>query len=78
MLFLSGNPDLRDTQGESHGNDAMGSTLHWGPYWPVNGYEKTTKEQWVSLLRLVSGKQRIFEQRLERMSLFAETDLVAK
>jgi len=45
MLFLSGNPDLRDTQGESHGNDAMGSTLHWGPYWPVNGYEKTTKEQ---------------------------------
>jgi len=54
MPFLSGNPDLRDTQGVSHGNDAMGSTLHWGPYWPLNGYEKTTKEQWVSLL--LSGK----------------------
>uniref|UniRef100_F7BJS1 Uncharacterized protein n=1 Tax=Ciona intestinalis TaxID=7719 RepID=F7BJS1_CIOIN len=39
-----GNTDLKDDQGVSHGNDAMGSTLHWGPYWPVNAYEKTTKE----------------------------------
>ena len=37
-----GNDDLRNEQGVSMGNDHMGATLHWGPFWPVNGYPKTT------------------------------------
>jgi hypothetical protein len=36
-----GNADLVNG-GESIGNDHMGTTLHWGPYFPVNGYMKTT------------------------------------
>ena len=24
----------------------MGMTLHWGPYWPLNGYTKTTVEEY--------------------------------
>ncbi|CAK8694096.1 unnamed protein product [Clavelina lepadiformis] len=44
LLESRGNADLKDVQGVSHGNDAMGSTLHWGPYWPFNAYMKTTQE----------------------------------
>jgi len=45
ILESRGNSDLRDASGVSHGNDAVGMTMHWGPFWPLNGYEKTTKEK---------------------------------
>ena len=28
--------------GVNIGAEQVGSTLHWGPYWPINGYEKTS------------------------------------
>jgi len=44
ILESRGNSNLRDDAGVSHGNDAVGMTMHWGPYFPLNAYEKTTKE----------------------------------
>jgi len=41
IVEARGNADLRDPSGKRLGVDSMGSTLHWGPYWPVNGWEKT-------------------------------------
>lgn len=46
----SGEIDLVEARGNSRlmlngvniGAEQVGSTLHWGPYWPYNGYEKTT------------------------------------
>nr|XP_054764484.1 beta-1,3-glucan-binding protein-like isoform X1 [Lytechinus pictus] len=45
----SGEIDLVESRGnanmrygdESAGVDQMGSTMHWGPFWPLNGYPKT-------------------------------------
>lgn len=46
----SGEIDIVESRGNSRlmlngvniGYEQVGSTLHWGPYWPYNGYEKTT------------------------------------
>ncbi|CAH1786239.1 unnamed protein product [Owenia fusiformis] len=40
MVEARGNENLNHN-GEQIGVNQMGSTMHWGPYWPVNGYEKT-------------------------------------
>ncbi|XP_072050510.1 beta-1,3-glucan-binding protein-like [Amphiura filiformis] len=37
-----GNLDYKDWQGISLGVDHMGSTLHWGPFYPFNMYHLTT------------------------------------
>jgi len=39
-----GNRFLTDQVGVHKGVNAAGQTLHWGPFWPYNGYEKTTGE----------------------------------
>lgn len=44
----SGEIDIMESRGNSNGypsgSDSFGSTLHWGPYWNMNGYKKTHKE----------------------------------
>jgi len=40
-----GNRDYVDGQGVQKGVGAAGTTLHWGPFWPYNGFEKTTGER---------------------------------
>jgi len=40
-----GNLDLRNEVGVQKGVNAAGATLHWGPYFPKNGYEQTTGER---------------------------------
>jgi len=40
-----GNRDLRDQTGIQKGVNAAGQTLHWGPFWPYNGFERTTGEK---------------------------------
>jgi len=37
-----GNLDLRDENGNLMGHQHAGQTMHWGPFWPYNGYEETT------------------------------------
>jgi len=44
LVESRGNADLKDSTGNSQGNDAVGSTMHWGPWFPLNGYEKTTAQ----------------------------------
>lgn len=44
ILESRGNLDLKDADGVSKGHDNIGMTMHWGPYWPLNGYTKTTEE----------------------------------
>jgi beta-glucanase (GH16 family) len=44
----SGEIDIMESRGNGAsyplgGNDAFGSTLHWGPYYGMNGFPKTTK-----------------------------------
>ncbi|XP_041475277.1 beta-1,3-glucan-binding protein-like isoform X3 [Lytechinus variegatus] len=40
LVESRGNADMK--YGEvSAGVDQMGSTMHWGPFWPLNGYPKT-------------------------------------
>jgi len=41
MVEARGNRELYDSSGKSVGIDQMGSTMHWGPYWPHNGWYKT-------------------------------------
>ncbi|XP_064599317.1 beta-1,3-glucan-binding protein-like [Liolophura sinensis] len=45
----SGEIDLVEVRGNRHYGDigigTMGSTLHWGPVWNVNGYRLTTQER---------------------------------
>ncbi|XP_071483948.1 beta-1,3-glucan-binding protein-like [Diadema antillarum] len=41
LVEARGNTDLRDATGTSVGVDQVGSTMHWGPFWPYNGYPKT-------------------------------------
>nr|XP_006811298.1 PREDICTED: beta-1,3-glucan-binding protein-like [Saccoglossus kowalevskii] len=36
-----GNVDYKSPDGVSQGVDSMGSTMHWGPYFPWNGWNKT-------------------------------------
>jgi len=46
----SGEIDIVESRGNARlmlngvniGAEQVGSTLHWGPYWPLNGYDKTT------------------------------------
>lgn len=40
-----GNRELNDERGVHKGVNAAGQTLHWGPFWPYNGFEKTTGER---------------------------------
>ncbi|XP_019641561.1 PREDICTED: beta-1,3-glucan-binding protein-like [Branchiostoma belcheri] len=42
IMESRGNRNLTDASGNSIGVDHMGSTLHWGPYWPYNAFDKTT------------------------------------
>jgi len=44
IMESRGNSDLKDPSGNSQGNDAYGATMHWGPWFPLNGYEKTTAQ----------------------------------
>jgi len=44
IMESRGNSDLKDPSGNSQGNDAYGATMHWGPYFPLNAYEKTTQQ----------------------------------
>ena len=37
-----GNVNLKHN-GHDIGVECYGATLHWGPFWPFNGYEKTTQ-----------------------------------
>ena len=37
-----GNVNLKH-HGQDIGVECYGATLHWGPFWPQNGYEKTTE-----------------------------------
>lgn len=37
-----GNLDLRDENGNPMGHEHAGQTMHWGPFWPYNAYERTT------------------------------------
>lgn len=39
-----GNLDLVDEVGVQKGVNAATQTMHWGPFWPYNGYEQTTGE----------------------------------
>ncbi|XP_035660280.1 beta-1,3-glucan-binding protein-like [Branchiostoma floridae] len=41
----TGNRNLYGSWGGSIGVDDMGSTLHWGPRWPYNGYHLTTNSK---------------------------------
>ncbi|XP_030852677.1 beta-1,3-glucan-binding protein-like [Strongylocentrotus purpuratus] len=41
LLESRGNTNLKDADGVSAGVDQVGSTMHWGPFWPLNGYPKT-------------------------------------
>ncbi|XP_030836379.1 beta 1,3-glucanase isoform X1 [Strongylocentrotus purpuratus] len=41
LVESRGNADIKDADGLSAGVDQMGSTMHWGPFWPLNGYPKT-------------------------------------
>ena len=38
-----GNLNLKKN-GHDIGVQCYGATLHWGPFWPLNGYEKTTQD----------------------------------
>jgi len=40
-----GNRDYVDQTGAQKGVNSAGSTLHWGPYFPYNGYDQTTGER---------------------------------
>lgn len=42
-----GNSNLRDNTGKPIGNNWMGSTLHWGPFFAANSWERTHKELYV-------------------------------
>ncbi|XP_070564349.1 beta-1,3-glucan-binding protein-like isoform X2 [Ptychodera flava] len=48
IVEVRGNEQLYDSSGNSVGIDQMGSTMHWGPYWPLNGYERTHTTRYAS------------------------------
>ncbi|XP_064620833.1 beta-1,3-glucan-binding protein-like [Lineus longissimus] len=41
MVEARGNGNLKDSNGKSVGADQVGSTMHWGPYWPQNAWPRT-------------------------------------
>jgi beta-glucanase (GH16 family) len=41
LVESRGNLDLQDEEGNQRGHTYAGATLHWGPYLPHNGWEKT-------------------------------------
>ncbi|XP_038048503.1 beta-1,3-glucan-binding protein-like [Patiria miniata] len=41
MVESRGNLNLFDESGVNVGVNQMGSTMHWGPYWPLNAWPKT-------------------------------------
>ncbi|KAJ8019722.1 Beta-1,3-glucan-binding protein [Holothuria leucospilota] len=41
LVETRGNLNLYDGQGTHVGINQMGQTLHWGPYWPLNGWQQT-------------------------------------
>ncbi|XP_022087863.1 beta-1,3-glucan-binding protein-like isoform X2 [Acanthaster planci] len=41
MVESRGNLNLVDENGVNVGVNQMGSTMHWGPFWPQNGWPKT-------------------------------------
>ncbi|XP_070574553.1 beta-1,3-glucan-binding protein-like [Ptychodera flava] len=41
IIESRGNEQLEDLLGNSVGADEMGATMHWGPYYPHNGWRKT-------------------------------------
>nr|XP_002730539.1 PREDICTED: beta-1,3-glucan-binding protein-like [Saccoglossus kowalevskii] len=41
IVETKGNVDYKSPDGVSQGVDSMGSTMHWGPCWPWNGWDKT-------------------------------------
>ncbi|XP_078585898.1 beta-1,3-glucan-binding protein-like [Branchiostoma floridae x Branchiostoma japonicum] len=45
IMESRGNRNLYGSWGGSIGVDDMGSTLHWGPRWPYNGYHLTTNSK---------------------------------
>jgi len=45
LVESRGNRFLTDTQGAHKGCNAAGQTMHWGPYFPYNGYDRTTGER---------------------------------
>jgi len=45
LVESRGNLDLRNEDGVLMGHQHAGQTLHWGPFWPYNGYEQTTGYQ---------------------------------
>ena len=42
IMESRGNVNLKHN-GQDIGVECYGATLHWGPFWPFNGYEKTTE-----------------------------------
>ncbi|KAJ8039654.1 Beta-1,3-glucan-binding protein [Holothuria leucospilota] len=41
LVEVRGNENLKDSSGTNVGIEQMGQTVHWGPYWPLNGYPNT-------------------------------------
>ncbi|PIK59610.1 putative beta-1,3-glucan-binding protein [Apostichopus japonicus] len=41
LVESRGNRNLRAADGTHVGAEQVGMTLHWGPYWPLNGYPMT-------------------------------------
>ena len=42
LVESRGNLDLRDESGNLMGHQHAGQTMHWGPFFPYNGYERTS------------------------------------
>lgn len=42
LVESRGNLDMRDEQGNLMGHQHAGQTMHWGPFWPYNAYERTS------------------------------------
>jgi beta-glucanase (GH16 family) len=45
IVEARGNLDLQDESGVQKGVNAAASTMHWGPFFPYNGYAQTTGER---------------------------------
>ena len=42
---ITGNLDMVDEQGRPRGHQHGGAAMHWGPFWPFNGYERTKEDR---------------------------------
>jgi len=64
----SGEIDIMESRGndqitagsESMGNNCYGTTLHWGPFWPANGWPKTTNNKCLPSGQRFSDKMHTF------------------